>query len=396
MSRRRRLYDLKTVARTYASGHGRGLVQRDLSRSEWDISGTCERPVPVEMEGAAARLLGGHMVRQAGGAIHTLVLQTKCRKCPPCLRARATLWAYRAVEELSHAPRTWFATFTFRPSEHFRMRVQTSARLRAGGVEFETLSPLEAQRELSATYGAELTKYFKRVRKQSGVPLRYVLVQEAHLSGLPHFHALIHEVNPDEPLRHATLAAKWELGYTQFKLCDGVKSAWYVAKYLAKSVLSRVRASFRYGQNGLMPKGENGPRRIPPPKRVEKRETAFMVSIKQSEKVFISNDNLDQSNPTVSRSASYGPFTATRPVWAAPPSDRRPPLPGETGTASVATTWREAYQGLAALAKALSTTLQPIGLGPAARSNGWVDGHANSRPLDPLGADGSGCAQSSQ
>lgn len=162
-------------------------------------------------------------------------MTVRCRACEWCLRQRAARWAFRAVEEIDAAPRTWFATFTFTPYNHVVIRARTSRRLAAGAVDLALLPHAEQQQELSREYGEEITKYFKRIRKNSGAPLRYILVQEPHKSGLPHFHALIHESDEARPIRHRTLATGWKLGFTKFKLCEGSKTAWYVAKYLTKT-----------------------------------------------------------------------------------------------------------------------------------------------------------------
>lgn len=249
--RRRALHTVKAVARMAAPGLGRGLVQKDESNLHWDISGRCENPVPVVIEGAGARLVGIRHVRdhRALKALLTLTLETKCRKCPACLRARRNLWAYRAKEEVAKWSRTWFATFTFTPHNHAVLAMRASARLSARGTDIELLSAADREAIVSREYGAEITKYFKRLRKNTGADLRYILVTERHKNGLIHYHALIHEVDPSNPVRHASLTASWKLGFTQFKLVNDPQCAWYVAKYLNKDAEARVRASLRYGRS---------------------------------------------------------------------------------------------------------------------------------------------------
>lgn len=244
--RRHRLYDVRYVRTLAASGFDRGFEAKGPLHGEWNLAPSCENPVPVQFDGAPRGLVGGRYARLPGRG-YALTLYTKCRRCGDCLRRRRSHWAYRAQEEIRTWSRTWFATFTFAPHWHAVMRMRASRRLADRGTDFERLPGDDLSQELSAEYRRELTLYFKRLRKQSGAMLRYILVQEQHKSGLPHFHALIHEVNPLTPIRHATLTAQWKLGYTKFKLCEGMKSAWYVAKYLAKAVDNRVRASLRYG-----------------------------------------------------------------------------------------------------------------------------------------------------
>lgn len=242
------LRPLKDVLRVAASGIGRGLRQTGHTRGEWDISGTCEAPRPVELNGAARVMKGGRFVRANGVSPYNLLLWTRCRRCQTCARRRRNLWAARAREEVAMAARTWFATFTLSPANHTLLRARASARLHAGGTDLQRLPPDEADAEVMKEYGAEVTKWLKRVRKNTGARLRYILVQESHKSGYPHFHALIHEVLGSAPIRHAALCSAWTLGFTKFKLIErDVKACWYVTKYLTKGAASRVRASLRYG-----------------------------------------------------------------------------------------------------------------------------------------------------
>lgn len=244
--RRMRLYPVKEVYRVAALGMGRGFEMRSPTAGEWNLAPGCEKPVPVQMDGAPAILRGAGYVR-APGKPFGLTLWTKCRRCADCLRRRRNLWAYRAQEEIKLAARTWFATFTLNPHWHAVMRMRASVRLADRGSNLEMLPGDDVGAEVSAEYRRELTLYFKRLRKQTGAQLRYILVQEQHKSGLPHFHALIHEVRGTEPVTHASLTSGWKLGYTKFKLVQAVQTAWYVAKYLAKEVNNRVRASLHYG-----------------------------------------------------------------------------------------------------------------------------------------------------
>lgn len=244
--RQHRLYDVRYVRDLARQGIGRGFQQTGPLRGEWDLAPSCQAPVPVQMDGAPRALDKGRHVR-VNGPGYGLTLWTKCRKCADCLRRRRNLWAYRAQQEIAAWSRTWFATFTLAPHQHAVMRMRASVRLADRGTDLERLPDDDKSHEVAAEYRRELTLYFKRLRKQTKASIRYILVQEQHKSGLPHFHALIHEVNPLSPIRHADLTSQWKLGYTKFKLCEGVKTAWYVAKYLAKAVDNRVRASLRYG-----------------------------------------------------------------------------------------------------------------------------------------------------
>lgn len=96
--------------------------------------------------------------------------------------------------------------------------------------------------------GPEITRYLKRVRKESKSSFRYLLVMEAHKSGLPHYHMLLHEKPFGGEIPKRILKYQWHLGHTDFKLVDDAQhKAEYMCKYLAKSLLARVRASKGYG-----------------------------------------------------------------------------------------------------------------------------------------------------
>lgn len=245
------LYPVDQVVDIARKGLGRGYRQTGATRGEWDISGTCENRRPVTLDGAAARLAGGRYVRAQGGRPLTVILYTRCRKCPPCLGRRRNLWAARARDEVALSTRTWFATLTLAPAAHWMLECRASARLTESGVDLRKLPAAERFAEVVKEYAEELTRFMKRVRKNSGARLRYLLVAEPHKSGRPHFHALIHELGTDVPIRHAVLRSAWNLGFTKFKLVErDVKACWYVAKYLSKTVAARVRASLGYGRGG--------------------------------------------------------------------------------------------------------------------------------------------------
>lgn len=168
--------------------------------------------------------------------------------CQQCLQLRSSEWRYRATSEMRESARTWFGTLTLRPEEHHKMVSRARQRLWSGGTDFDALSPHDQFMERMTEIGREVTLYLKRVRKESGARVRYLLVAEAHKTGLPHLHILVHEASADKPVRHKTLEGQWKLGFTRFKLAHDVKTASYVCKYISKALLARVRASLRYGQ----------------------------------------------------------------------------------------------------------------------------------------------------
>lgn len=244
---RARVHDVNVVHDVVRRGMGHGLQLQSQMRSTWDISGGCQSPVPFEMNGAPRVLRAGRYVR-GQGLPHSLILTVRCRKCAWCLGRRRNLWAFRGQVEIAASPRTWFGTLTMGPTEHALMRYRASSRLWRGGTDIELLSAREQFEELCKEFGSEVTLWLKRLRKKIKGKLRYLLVFERHKSGLPHAHILLHDMDAEHPIRHAALTAEWKMGFTKFKLCEALKTAWYVAKYLSKSAEARVRASLGYGK----------------------------------------------------------------------------------------------------------------------------------------------------
>jgi len=254
---REREKELRFTVRGLVPAYTIGSIVRACDRSrvtqrhgnmELNIAGDCMSSVTRVFFGVPTEKAGWlERVVKRGNWLPTLHLEVRCRKCKNCLRQRARQWVARAVEECNLAARTWMATFTLSPQSNYLLTLRASARLRTQGVALQSLHPAEQINELRREFGTELTKYFKRLRKDTGAHIRYYLVFETHKSGLPHAHALIHEVFDAEPVRHARLVANWTLGHTMFKLADR-KAAYYVSKYLTKEASLRVRASLQYGR----------------------------------------------------------------------------------------------------------------------------------------------------
>lgn len=181
---------------------------------------------------------------------HYLEMWVRCRACESCLRHRGRLWAARAVDECNLATRNWFGTLTIAPMQ--RVKYLYAAQLRndrAPGDSWDTLADTEQFRKICAEIQPEITRFLKRVRKNSA-SFRYLLVTEAHRDGFPHFHMILHE--SEGSIGKRVLDAAWRDGFSQWRLIPvgDPKGAWYACKYLSKSALTRVRASQRYGHEG--------------------------------------------------------------------------------------------------------------------------------------------------
>ena len=210
---------------------------------EWDVSNGCEKPVYMSYTGRPEAPEGEKYVHIHNGTKHTLTLEmwVACRNCSRCLRRRRRIWTMRAAAEISQAQRTWFVTLTIRPGQLFLCEALASKR----DVGYQSRTQDEQEGARFAVIVEELQKFLKRIRKNSKAKLRYILVQELHKNGNPHYHMLIHEV--EGTLTKAVIQSAWSWGFSQVKLTDP-RTAIYVCKYLSKSQGARVRASLGYGR----------------------------------------------------------------------------------------------------------------------------------------------------
>lgn len=210
-------------------------------RAARPVHGSCASPIAITE-------VGGHHNRPM------LDTYVRCRKCPPCLQAKRAVWSARAAHEIGHHQRSWLVTLTCRPDVHFRLLSQARSNATARGFTPEEWSDAEEFAMRWQQLGIEVTKWLKRLRSK-GAKFTYLLVVEAHKSGLPHVHLLIHEL---EDTTYRLLTEEWKLGFSHAKLVQGAAAARYVTKYLVKSVLARVRASQRYGQTADVVESAHG------------------------------------------------------------------------------------------------------------------------------------------
>jgi hypothetical protein len=231
-----------------------GGKNTSMLSTEWNIAGSCDNPMPVELNGRMYSefsrgndgewdfLKGQRVV--AGALPHALFLKVPCRKCASCRNFKAMIWRARMQDEIDCAPRTWFCTFTLNPESQYELKIETAARLRNGGTDYWSLPWEDRKKEFEKTVVRHMTLYIKRLRKKA--KLRYAYVLERHKSGIPHVHAIIHEMDA-RMLKYANVSSTWKLGFEKCKLIDeSDEAAQYIAKYIAKDG-TRMRASFRYG-----------------------------------------------------------------------------------------------------------------------------------------------------
>jgi len=174
-----------------------------------------------------------------------LEVMTRCRKCDDCLRARRSSWTARSLCEFAAtAGRTWFVTLTYDP--HWRHQICLKSQAKYGNIDFANLAKVSS---------VMVTRYFKRVRKNTKKKFRYMMVHEPHQDGFPHVHMLLHEQSAHITKRE--LQREWPYGFSNPKLCSADK-AHYICKYVSKDVEVRVRASIRYGRSSSIVRSTSG------------------------------------------------------------------------------------------------------------------------------------------
>lgn len=232
----------------------------------WDASNRCEAPKHLLFVQHKRNVKGtdhltrrgdyepdGRVIRPAvtvrALGIHVLV---PCRRCPRCSRVlkrmREQEWTRKATLELGAAFRTWFGTLTIRPEERYRAELTARQRAQDEGLLWEEIAASDQFTRVHMVYSAEITRFYKRVRKNSRALLRHLTVCEQHKDGAHHYHVLIHETSSAR-VQWKVLTKAWELGFSSFKLVPeyDLKSALYVCKYLSKESSQRVRCSTHYG-----------------------------------------------------------------------------------------------------------------------------------------------------
>ena len=214
------------------------------ARAAWIVCGRgrdiCTDPVLIVLNS------GEGEKTPMGSAIE---LHARCRKCDACRKAKAAYWKLRAMAEIGRSARTWFVTLTWRPEDRIRAEYSMADQSAVGAERF---------RQLLRAVSPATNLWLQRLRKglrtegESPVSFRYLLVWEAHSDGFPHAHLLIHE-RAGQVLTKRRIQREWKAGFSNCRLvsspdpADLHKAAAYTCKYIAKTMLVRVRASSRYG-----------------------------------------------------------------------------------------------------------------------------------------------------
>lgn len=241
---------IDSVRRLAAEALARGAHRPSLGLVEWDVGAYCDDPVTVQVIG---RGYGQRGFNVNPGTLSVIMSGLPCRKCVRCLRVRRAQWSDRAMKELALADRTWFCTFTLKPEVHHATFIEQLAKKSLSGWLDSDFSGADEEFLLRCQGGLSLvTKFWKNLRKpqrgEEPVRVKYLVTCERHISGLPHFHALIHERAGSVTYRR--IASRWtRYGFMKANLVtQDRKAARYVTKYVAKDMLGlRLHASQGYG-----------------------------------------------------------------------------------------------------------------------------------------------------
>lgn len=249
--------DISSVSGSIRGAFERGAVSRYLIGNaggvhvDVDYSRRCENPVEVYRNGTHVNVVRAQAEIRSHNGSHRMgiAMQVRCRRCHSCLEARARYWREAATRELAltalRGARTWFGTLTLAPENHAVAAYHGKSKI--GLEEWSKLSELDRLPLRNEWVNRQITLALKRLRKELGPnTFRYLLVCEAHKSGLPHYHMLLHECSASAPIRKSVLNDLWRLGHSQWRLAT-TGAGGYVAKYLSKAVQARVRASQHYG-----------------------------------------------------------------------------------------------------------------------------------------------------
>lgn len=186
--------------------HNRLSQERNLNshrdRLVWHVHGNCLRPAAVTSPDRPGR--------------EWLV---RCRKCANCRNAKRSLWSRRILDECTRHRNNWLFTGTFAN---------------------QTRDP--------DTVNAEITKFLKRLRKNTKAKVRYFAAIEPHKTGNLHCHLMIHS---NDPVTYRAIKQAWKVGFSDAKRVT-IGGTGYAAKYVAKEISGRrlrTRASRSYGSN---------------------------------------------------------------------------------------------------------------------------------------------------
>lgn len=150
---------------------------------------------------------------------------SRCGKCGPCVRLKKWLKTNRIELEMKSAHGAWFCTLT--------------------QVQFE----LDDGRKFGVMTYENVKKFLKRLRKNTGAEIKFVMAEELHRSGVRHWHAiLMHRGTVSKRQLEAAWAGDDLAGHCMVRRINGRGAARYVMKYIGKDEAYIVRSSIHLGK----------------------------------------------------------------------------------------------------------------------------------------------------
>lgn len=143
------------------------------------------------------------------------IIERPCGKCPACRSQKAQEWTYRLYAEQKLHAKSCFITLTY-DDENLSRRLRKS--------------------EVTAFYSLdkkELQDFMKRLRKNSGVKLRFYGVGEyGEHTHRPHFHLIVFGLDEND---ERVIRQSWQFGFVKVGSVTPSSIA-YVARYCVKKL----------------------------------------------------------------------------------------------------------------------------------------------------------------
>lgn len=142
-------------------------------------------------------------------------MKVGCGKCTGCRVDRAAMWSNRLMDELRYWPCASFITLTYDddhlPEDHLLLK-------------------------------SDLQNFFKRLRKNTGLKIKYFACGEyGENNGRPHYHAILFGISS---AHRSIISSSWNMGRTQSGTVTHA-SCRYVADYISK--IDGVQAQANWG-----------------------------------------------------------------------------------------------------------------------------------------------------
>lgn len=158
-----------------------------------------------------------------------------CGKCIECLQDKQRAWEYRLFSECKHSKHSLFVTLTYDVA---------NLPLMVNG-QIETYSQYVKRKSIEdccpTLNPRDLQLYFKRLRKKTGVKLKFFACGEyGSKDGRPHYHFALFYNNGDPAKIEAAIDSCWQKGFTDIQPLIEQRII-YLTKYITDKCLFSKR-----------------------------------------------------------------------------------------------------------------------------------------------------------